>query len=132
MIELNLATDYTIRILIHLAQTNKAITATEVAGAMKIPERQSAALLKNLCKRGVVEGHRGRNGGYMLKTDPQSISLLDIIQWTSSSVVINRCVQNKEECNRKMAEKCKVHKVFCELQLKWEKELKAVTLINLI
>ena len=100
MIELNLATDYTIRILIHLAQTNKAITATEVASAMKIPERQSAALLKNLCKRGVVEGHRGRNGGYMLKTDPQSISLLDIIQWTSSSVVINRCVQHKEECNR--------------------------------
>lgn len=130
--ELNLATDYTIRILLYLAESETVATTSEIARSMKIPARQTASLLKNLCKRGAIESQQGRNGGYTLCKRPEEITLYDIIRWTSNTLVINRCVKDKRRCNRRIANSCKVRRQFCLLQEKMESELKAITLRHLI
>ena len=48
IIQLNKSTDYAIRILLHLAMQEKARSTGEISKAIKIPERETSYLLKEL------------------------------------------------------------------------------------
>ncbi len=104
--ELTRKAEYAIAILTELASqdSNQPIQSREVAQRRSIPENLIPQIVATLSKRGWVEGTRGVGGGIRLVTDPQSISILDVIELIEGPIYINRCLkggvcQNERSCS---------------------------------
>ncbi len=95
---------------------------------MALPERRTAAILKQLNYLKIVEGFRGRSGGYILKRPLDKISLFDIYKWTSSSTDIAECVKEDGFCSKQAQAVCKILIAFKLLETKMETELNAIKL----
>ena len=95
---------------------------------MKIPERETVALLKILVANHVLKSTRGKNGGYALARNLNDITMYDVIFWTTKDMKINACLKDPKECSRNYTEQCKVRKCFAELQLLAEQRLKSILL----
>lgn len=63
----------------------------EVAEAMRLPRSYTPQLLGILQKQGLAEARAGRDGGYRLRRDPGSISILEVIEAAEGSLVSQRC-----------------------------------------
>jgi Rrf2 family protein len=63
----------------------------EVAEAMRLPLSYTPQLLGILQKRGFAEARAGREGGYRLRRDPASISILEVIEAAEGHLVSQRC-----------------------------------------
>lgn len=79
----------------------------EVSWAGQIPSAYLAKIFQGLVRVGLLTSRRGPRGGYVLKKDPSTVSLLDIINATDSMehsplthcvVGLGRC-QNTNPCN---------------------------------
>ena len=128
IIQLNKSTDYAIRILLHLAMQEKARSTGEISKAIKIPERETSYLLKELTGNQILKSTRGKFGGYSLARSLENITMYDVISWTTKDMHINACLKDVRECSRNHTEACKVRKCFCELQDLVETRLQSITL----
>ena len=73
LIRLSRMTDYGVVVMSQLHQQPSMMTAPELAQATGLPAPTVSKLLKQLAKAGVLDSHRGVNGGYTL-----SLSLIHI------------------------------------------------------
>ncbi len=73
------ATDYAVRIMIHLAALPEEtrLAAPELARGIQAPESFVSKVLQQLVQRGMVTSHRGAGGGFQLAVAPESVSLLE-------------------------------------------------------
>ena len=131
-IQLKISTDYAVRTLIYLAQKNKKIiSSTEVAQAMKIPQKYLIRLGKELRDAGLIISHPGTYGGYSLAKKAEEISLYDVVALMEGTVKLNRCLEEDCSCNRNLVGYCPVHKSYTVMQKKWENFLKGITIADL-
>ena len=79
-----------------------------------------------MARAGIVRPIRGKNGGYVLTRSPKEITLLEIIESVEGPQALNICQNNPPLCEN--AEKCKVQKVWKELQTIFDRKLSSVTL----
>ena len=77
--QLNLTTDYAIRLVLYLATVERAAGSTEISDSMCIPRGQFGSISKTLRERGIIETLRGTNGGFRLAKQPEEISLHEIV-----------------------------------------------------
>jgi len=63
-----------------------AISSAELAEAYGLPQQTLAKVLQHLAEAGLLTAHHGVRGGYTLRLDPYSISLLDVIRASGNSV----------------------------------------------
>ncbi|MEM9449439.1 MAG: Rrf2 family transcriptional regulator [Cyanobacteria bacterium P01_E01_bin.6] len=83
VLELSSKCDYCLSALIELADlysSGQPLQIRQIAKRQNIPERYLEQLLLLLKRGGLVRSQRGMNGGYSLARDPQSISILEVIQ----------------------------------------------------
>lgn len=76
-------TQYGLRILVQLAtetEQENRVQGKEIAARQGINEPYLEQIMVSLKKAGLVRTIRGRNGGYLLAREPESISLLDVIE----------------------------------------------------
>ena len=75
-------TDYAIRSLLFLATTpgGELSKAAEIAAAMDIPKGFLHQILQELQRAQLVRSVPGRAGGYALSRDPETITLLQVIE----------------------------------------------------
>ncbi len=66
-----------------------------IAERQDIPARFLEQIFQDLKRAELVDGKRGRNGGYFLRRPPAEISLGDIIRATDGPIEVNFC-QNDE------------------------------------
>ena len=79
---------YALRVLVDLAehQGDGYITLRETAERQEISEKYLESIVKDLVKGKVIEGLRGKGGGYRLARPADEISVLDILRFTEGGV----------------------------------------------
>jgi len=85
--------DYSLVALAHLAREGglKPISAKEIARRYKLPRPLLANVLKHLSHVGIVHSVRGVRGGYLLRRDPASISLGELVEAIEGPVRLTLC-----------------------------------------
>ena len=125
------ATDYAVRILIHLAMSpdDARVAASELARETKAPESFVSKVLQQLVQRGMVTSRRGAGGGFELAIQPEKVSLLDVVEMIEGPLQINLCLPGEETCDRKSW--CKVHPIWSEAQDALKRVLSSATIAGL-
>jgi Rrf2 family transcriptional regulator, nitric oxide-sensitive transcriptional repressor len=84
-VRLTTFTDYSLRVLIHVASAPEGrSTIAEAARALDVSEHHLVKVAHVLGKIGVLVNARGRGGGLRLAGPPSSISLARVVQSTES------------------------------------------------
>ena len=94
---------YALRILVDLAenQTDGYITLKEAAERQEISEKYLESIVKDLVREGIVEGLRGKGGGYRLARTADEINVLDVLQSADGTLVPVACLEEgSEPCSR--------------------------------
>ena len=81
MFDLNKKTEYGLELMLVLVKNyQQGPTAlTKIAKDEKLPLKYLEQIANALKNHGLVEAKEGKNGGYFLTKNPQSISLVEII-----------------------------------------------------
>ncbi len=89
-------TQYTLRALVELAKQHGRgpIKIAAIAEAQSIPMRFLEVILNQLKPSGWVISKRGHYGGYELSTDPQGITVGDVIRFLSRYQDSDFCTMN--------------------------------------
>lgn len=110
------ATDYAVRIMIHLAvlPEDARVAASALARAIQAPESFVSKVLQQLVQHGVVSSHRGAGGGFQLAVLPESVSLLDVVEMVEGPLQINLCLGGEASCD--LSSWCGAHPIWNEAQ----------------
>ena len=130
--QLNITTDYAIRIVYYLALKEETITASELASVLKIPVNYISKITKKLKAAEIVQACEGIKGGYALMKKPEMISLFDIVSSMEVTMKIDIRLEPDGFCSRNATDYCNVHKALLNVQKTYEDALKSVTIADLI
>ena len=83
------------RILADLAerQTEETVTLRELAQRQDISEKYLESIVKELVCAGILEGMRGKGGGYRLLRAPEEISVLEVLERMEGTLAPVACLQ---------------------------------------
>lgn len=130
--QLNISTDYAIRIVYYLALKGDTATSSEISGQMGVPQSVIATLATPLQKAGLLSTQRGAGGGFTLSRRPEDISLHEIINLMEGTTRINCCLESEDACSRNATAICKVHKFYLQEQAKLDKSFQEMTIARLL
>jgi len=94
---------YALRVMIDLAKngTENYVKLQELSARQQISEKYLEGILGTLVRAKVLEGARGKGGGYKLKCDPKECSVWDILSHTETSVAPVSCLDDEDNtCER--------------------------------
>jgi len=105
------------RAMVDLArQTNgKPVTMKEIARRQGIKPKYLEQILRKLRKAGLIQSIRGPGGGYILKKDPKSIRLSEIIEAVGESTYPVFCVAKRPSRSCLRAKNCPTRSYWKEL-----------------
>ncbi|MCA9539775.1 MAG: Rrf2 family transcriptional regulator [Myxococcales bacterium] len=69
----------------------QATQVRQIADRQEIPARFLEQIFQDLKRAELVDGKRGRNGGYFLRRPPSEITLGDIMRATDGPIEVNFC-----------------------------------------
>lgn len=130
--QLNLTTDYAIRIVLYLAMCGTSATSKELSQGLGIPSGYVLKITGRLAEAGLVSASPGVYGGIALGREAGTISLLDIIQVMENTIKVNRCLEADHDCSRHATEECPVRKVYLTIQEQMERTLSSITIRSLM
>ncbi|MDD5258928.1 MAG: RrF2 family transcriptional regulator [bacterium] len=91
------------------------VSAQEIYKKQRVPKFYLQQLLVKLRRNGLVESIRGTRGGFVLKKDPKTIKILDIVKAVEGPVQLISCTkQSRDKCCSKIKE-CLTRPVWVEL-----------------
>ena len=94
---------YALRILVDLAENRNDgyITLKEAAERQEISEKYLESIVTDLVREGIVEGLRGKGGGYRLARPADAINVLDVLQSADGTLVPVACLEEgSKPCSR--------------------------------
>jgi len=103
---------------------------SQVADAEGLPESYLAKIFQDLARNRLLMSHRGAKGGFSLVSDPQEISLLQIIEAVEGPIAIAPCLDVREGCDR--ADACELYDTLDVAQSQMVSVLKGTTLSDLV
>src|SRR5690606_25753006 len=109
---------YAVHAIIYAAENPGAPTA-KIAHDLKMPPAFLAKVLRRMVEVGYLDNRTGRNGGVRLKVDPNTLTLLDIIQTVSGPLVLDTC-QTHHRCATQQ------RKGYCSLNGVWVRATLAI------
>ena len=114
--EITRATDYAVRVMIHLAglPPGSSVRQSELSEATDVSGHFLSKVLQQLVRSGMIRSQRGLGGGYTLASSPRNVSLLDIVAAMEGPVRLNLCLEEGPSCDRKPC--CPAHGVWVEAQ----------------
>lgn len=106
------AGEYAIRCISYLSSkgVGVSIPKQEVVERGEIPASFLSKIAQDLSKAGLIEIKQGAKGGYVLLKDPQSISLLEVVEIMIGKIYLNDCVGRPAACPS--SPRCLVHRVW--------------------
>lgn len=116
--QLNQATDYAFRVIMHLA----ALSKDEIAKGQAIAEEQNIPagflqkIMRALTQGEIVKSYRGIDGGFALAKPAKEISLLDVITIMEGPIDLQRCLKDTSACSKGCAPQCPVHSALAIIQ----------------
>lgn len=94
---------YALRILVDLAEARAEsfVTLREIAERQAISEKYLESIVKLLVRADILEGLRGKGGGYRLARSPEEINVLGVLRLTEGSLAPVACLEeNSRPCAR--------------------------------
>ena len=123
--------DYGIRTIRALANGEKKTVGT-ICDLEQIPFQYAYKILKKLEHAQLVQGMRGRDGGYTLVKPLDQITLYDIVSAIDESLFLFECLQGHHVCVRNHAEQlCTIHPELGRIQSVLIAEMQRKTLQEL-
>lgn len=124
--------DYGLRGMVYMARqpSGQVCLVSQVADAEGLPESYLAKIFQDLARNRLLMSHRGAKGGFSLVSDPQEISLLQIIEAVEGPIAIAPCLDVREGCDR--ADACELYDTLDVAQSQMVSVLKGTTLSDLV
>ena len=87
---------YALRVMIDLAeqQTGDFVPLKEIAQRQHLSEKYLESIVKALVKDGLLEGVRGKGGGYRMKKPPEECTVGSILRLTEDSLAPVSCLES--------------------------------------
>lgn len=82
---------YAIHALIAIAE-RPGIPAAAIARQLTMSYTSMTKVLRKLTEIGLIESRRGRSGGVYLRTEPERITLLELVETLSGPLVLDHCL----------------------------------------
>jgi len=97
MLRLTKRSEYGIMAMKYIAERNgsASCSAREIAGWFNIPPEILAKVLQKLVKKGLIDSHQGKKGGYTLSKKSNRISVGDIILAIEDNISVVDCSTEK-------------------------------------
>lgn len=130
--QLQMTTDYAIRIMLYLADKKGVVSSTELSDQLAIPQKYVPRVGNKLKAANLVGTVTGSLGGYFIERPLEDISLYEIITAFEGSIKLNRCLEVDGYCSRQATHSCVVHSFFRGVQETLEEKFKAETLATLL
>jgi Rrf2 family protein len=112
MLQISKQVDYGLQLLGSLAKLEKDqfLSLRQFSKESDISFLFLQRIARSLKSAGIIESMRGMKGGYVLKRNPKSISLKEIVEALEGHSCITRCLHSKTTCPR--LKTCTAHKIF--------------------
>jgi FeS assembly SUF system regulator len=96
MIRMTRLADYGVVLLAHFARDGEGEvrSARDLAIESHVPAPTVSKVLKVLARKGLLEAHRGVNGGFRLARRPDQITLGEIVSAFEGSVALTDCANS--------------------------------------
>ncbi len=122
---------YALRVMIDLAehQAEGLIPLKVIAQRQDISEKYLESIIKLLVKAQLVNGVRGKGGGYKLTRSPEQYTAKEILQLTEESLVTVPCLHEKG-CSR--ASYCRTLPLWKGLEEVIDQYLEGVSIADLM
>ena len=112
--------DYSVRAALYLARQAKQSKATkvkEIVAEMGIPASFASQILADLVRTDIATSKPGRDGGYRLARDPNSITLLELVEAGEGPLRAEHCALGDGPCR---------WDTVCPLHSSWQATVAAV------
>lgn len=85
---------YALQVIIDIAehQSDGYVPLKDVAARRDISEKYMEAIVKSLVKDGILDGHRGKGGGYRLSKSPDLLTAGSVLRLTEGSLSPVSCL----------------------------------------
>ncbi len=91
--------DYSLRVLMYAgASRDRLVTIDETARVYNISRTHLMKVVTALTREGLLEGVRGRSGGFRLAREPEEIRLGDVLRITEPDFEMVECFQPSNQC----------------------------------
>ncbi len=107
-----------------MAITKKITTSKELSDKLGIPQSIVLKIGKKLSDNSIISITTGMQGEFLLKKQPEDITMFDVINLFEPTTKINCCLEEDKYFSRFATEDCPIRKVYCRMQLRFENELK--------
>ena len=123
---------YALRVMIDLAenQSEKYIPLKAIAARQGISEKYLENILKSLVQHGLLQGLRGKGGGYRLTRRPEQYRVSDILLLTEGSLAPVACLEPGAAACDRLAE-CRTYELWRGLDQVIRDYLDRITLAEL-
>jgi len=123
---------YALRVMIDLAEQSggRFVPLKEIAARQEIPQKYLEAIMAVLSRAGLLEGERGKGGGYRLVRRPQDYPVGEILRLTEESLAPVSCLEcGAAPCAR--AGECRTLPLWTRLDALVSQFLDGVTVADL-
>lgn len=98
---------YALRIMLELGkyERDSLIPLPQIAQAQEVSEKYLESIISMLVRGGLVEGQRGKGGGYRLTRELSSYSVGEVLRLTEGSLAPVACL-GEEKCSCPRADNC--------------------------
>lgn len=124
---------YALRVMLELAQAEPGsfLALPVIAKSQNISEKYLESIVSVLVKAGMVEGLRGKGGGYRLSRAPKDYTAGEIVRLTEGSLAPVSCLEGEENCCPRAC-KCETLSMWVKLEALINDYLDSVTLDDLL
>jgi len=127
------ASEYALLSLDIIVKSNKPLGTEQLSKELNIPKSFLAKILQNLAKSDILVSHRGSQGGYTLKIEPENITLYEIINSAEGKKpTVFDCISYSDTCPNGAIGTCVISPFLARFQIKIDNYLKNLTLKELI
>ncbi|NNN18514.1 MAG: Rrf2 family transcriptional regulator [Acidimicrobiaceae bacterium] len=105
--------DYVIKAGIALARSydgDSYLKVRQIAAEMAIPRSYTPQILDALIQDGLVESRAGKTGGYRLTREPESITVLELLEAGEGPLISDKCALSDGPCRWDMV--CPMHGIM--------------------
>ncbi len=125
---------YALRVMIDLAgqDPHVFVPLRDIAERQSISEKYLESVIKSLVAEGLLNGMRGKGGGYKLTKSPEEYSVGTILRLTEGTLAPVSCLDcnGGEECHR--ADECPTLPLWKKLDEVIESYLDSISLLDLV
>jgi len=127
------ASEYAILSLILLSSAKAPMDSEKLSRELAISKSFLAKILQSLARAGILQSYKGVNGGFVLKADPQTITMLEIMSCVEGKApAVFECAPSKKDCPSNKANICSIWPFLHKLQGKIDIFLADITLADIL